>query len=132
MKLSNEYFNMSSIIFQQEIDEDDANKLISIFKNWVKDEVNKRQTKKGKLLTFSVCAKDEHYSIYFGNKKKYMHISNGHSITGDILKTLEINKIYLYMINEIVNFIKVYTNEHNLKLEITPSEGLAEWYTISK
>ena len=132
MKLSKNELIMPCIIFEKEIDNEDANEIVSIFKNWVKDEVEKRATKNGKLLEVSICFSENHYSIMFGNSKKYFDISNGFLIGNDPLKTIRVNQIYLNIVNDCINYMMEFVKENKLKLEVKPSDGLANYYIISR
>lgn len=132
MMLSENELIMPCIIFEKEIDTEDANKIVSIFKNWMREEVEKRATKRGKLLEVSICSSENHYSVMFGNSKKYLDISNGYLIGNDILKTMKVNEIYLNIVNEVINFITEFVKENELKLEVKPSGGIANYYVISR
>lgn len=121
---------MPSIIFNQRLDEEDVKKLTNIFKNWLSDELAKREIKKGKLFEFDITLVSDMASIRFGNKSKYMEIMQG--LSGNPFEDVKQLKIYSSMIENMKQIAKDFINENNLTLEIKPSGGLAMYYIVSR
>ena len=66
MQLNDLDFKKPCFIFEKNIDGEDASKILSIFKEWVNDELQKRIIKKGKLFEFYITNSDNHYSLRYG------------------------------------------------------------------
>ena len=124
------YFDMPSIIFNQKLDEEDVKKLTNIFKNWLSDELAKREIKKGKLFEFDITLVPDMASIRFGNKNKYMEIMQG--LSGNPFEDAKQLKIYSSMIENMKQIAEDFINENDLTLEIKPSGGLAIYYIVSR
>ena len=131
MKLEKMEMEIPTIIFEKRIDKDDVENILNIFKNWCEEEYKKRECKLGKLFEVSICNKENHFSLYFGNKSKYMDVSNGFMI-GDVLENDKYIKLYKEICEEAIKYLQYFAKEKKLKLEIIPSEGLANFYKISK
>lgn len=131
MKLEKMEIEMPAIIFEKRIDKDDVENILNIFKNWCEEEYKKRECKLGKIFEVSICNKEKFFSLNFGNKTKYMDVSNGFMI-GDALENDKYMKLYKEICEEAIDFLQNFSKEKKLKLEIIPSDGLANFYKISK
>jgi hypothetical protein len=129
MKLEKKDYKYPILIFEQKIDGEDAMNLLDIFRDWVEKEDNDDK-KDGELFNFYAANEDDNYSLRFGNDFNTVDVCNGLMpfMEGNDLS----NRAYKYLLNEAIGFIEEYAKIKNLKLNITPTNGISKQYVVSR
>lgn len=126
------YAGMVTVIYDEEITDEDVSFIIEEFKKWIQSEYDKRRHKKGeKLFQFSYC-NGEYASLLFSNVNhtKGIHLLEG--CCGDVFKQKKIHKAYLRVAEEAVKIADEFVKENGLAKTIEESAGTALIYNISK